>query len=264
MKLQSNDVGDVYARLPRILFPTDGTNVTYLAADMSLYSKTALFNSVETWFSGGSSSIGTFDPDGRHIPPLAVNPLRFSHGSENQDILFSQFAQTAILETPGGGQAFGLEWTPEATAGVWPEYFVETAAGLEAVSTNEIPADILLSETDFPLAEARGPYRSPISWNTPAPASMTNTVTLSDGSNVKYAWYRFVDQPSVQGFSWTAEEKLEIQSRIEQIHATWSTTQNFMQPPTGGVLATLDPSLFVTPPAGLEAGYVPIVIEQSE
>jgi len=35
-----------------------------------------------------------------------------------------------------------------------------------------------------------------------------------------------------------------------------------MAPPTRGELAALDPALFVTPPAGLEVGYVPIVTRQ--
>jgi hypothetical protein len=35
-----------------------------------------------------------------------------------------------------------------------------------------------------------------------------------------------------------------------------------LAPLTGGTLATLDPALLVQPPAGLEAGYVPIIIRQ--
>ena len=35
-----------------------------------------------------------------------------------------------------------------------------------------------------------------------------------------------------------------------------------MAPPRFGKLATLDPALLVTPPAGLEVGYVPIVTRQ--
>jgi hypothetical protein len=36
-----------------------------------------------------------------------------------------------------------------------------------------------------------------------------------------------------------------------------------MTPPTQGKLVALDPALLVTPPNGLEAGYVPIVTRQS-
>jgi hypothetical protein len=72
-----------------------------------------------------------------------------------------------------------------------------------------------------------------------------------------------VDQPAVQEFVWTAAQKQLIQSRVEQIHTNWSTTANFMQPPTGGILATLGTGLIGTPPPGLGAGYVPIVIQEA-
>ena len=36
-----------------------------------------------------------------------------------------------------------------------------------------------------------------------------------------------------------------------------------MAPPTIGKLADIDPALMVTPPRGLEAGYVPIATRQA-
>jgi hypothetical protein len=36
-----------------------------------------------------------------------------------------------------------------------------------------------------------------------------------------------------------------------------------MAPPSRGTLVALDPALLVTPPQGLEVGYVPIVTGQS-
>jgi hypothetical protein len=35
-----------------------------------------------------------------------------------------------------------------------------------------------------------------------------------------------------------------------------------MSPPSSGTLVTLDPALLVTPPEGMEVGYVPIVTAQ--
>jgi hypothetical protein len=35
-----------------------------------------------------------------------------------------------------------------------------------------------------------------------------------------------------------------------------------LAPPASGELAELDPTMIVTPPAGLEIGYVPIVTKQ--
>ena len=88
------------------------------------------------------------------------------------------------------------------------------------------------------------------------------TTKLADGSVVTYSWYRFVDQPSFQQYHWPEEKKAKLQSFIEKLHATWPTTRNYMSPPTSGELVALDPALFVTPPEGLEVGYVPIVTHQ--
>ena len=57
-------------------------------------------------------------------------------------------------------------------------------------------------------------------------------------------------------------EKVRLQSYVERIHAGWPITRDYMAPPSGGTLATLDPVLVVTPPRGLELGYVPIVTRQ--
>jgi hypothetical protein len=263
MKTQTNDTGKVYARIPRLLFPTNGADNTYLAADMTLYSKAALFTPVQNWFEGGAPATGRFNTNGSYVPQIGVNAIGFSGGASNLSVSgFNTFVQAAALTTPGGGKAFGLQWTGSGTPGVFPEYFRMTNNAFSAIPSNQLPADVMLSQLDFAAAGSGGPYTSPASWNTPASSTTTNVVTLSDGSKISFAWYRFVDQPAVQGFLWTAAQKQLIQSRIEQIHTNWSTTANFMPPPTGGILATLDPALIVTPPTGLEAGYVPIVIQQ--
>jgi hypothetical protein len=84
-----------------------------------------------------------------------------------------------------------------------------------------------------------------------------------DGSVVTYSWYRFVDQPSFQQYHWSAEKKAKLQAFVEKIHATWPADREYMAPPTRGKLVSLDPGLLVTPPPGLEMGYVPIVTRQA-
>ena len=55
-----------------------------------------------------------------------------------------------------------------------------------------------------------------------------------------------------------------MQSFVEKIHANWPIDRDYMAPPSSGSLATLDPALLVTPPKGLEVGYVPIVTRQED
>ena len=81
--------------------------------------------------------------------------------------------------------------------------------------------------------------------------TLTNGIV---GNNYSVQYSTNLPQPG----SWQTLTNVALESS-----SNWSTTANFMKPPTGGILATLDPALIVTPPPGLEAGYVPIVIRQS-
>jgi hypothetical protein len=56
-----------------------------------------------------------------------------------------------------------------------------------------------------------------------------------------------------------------MQSIVEGIHKHWTIDKDYMPPPSSGrPLVEIDPALIVTPPAGLEAGYVPIATRQEE
>jgi len=85
---------------------------------------------------------------------------------------------------------------------------------------------------------------------------------LADGSTVTFSWYRFVDQPSFQQYAWSEAKKAKLQAFVEKIHAAWPIDRDYMAPIRRGTLVTLDPALLVTPPKGLEVGYVPIVTRQ--
>jgi hypothetical protein len=87
---------------------------------------------------------------------------------------------------------------------------------------------------------------------------------LSDGSQVTYYWYRFVDQPALQHLKLPANEKARLQAIVGRIQADWPITRDYMAPPSGGTLAALDSALIVNPPKGMEVGYVPIVTRQEQ
>jgi hypothetical protein len=57
-------------------------------------------------------------------------------------------------------------------------------------------------------------------------------------------------------------ERDEIQRRAELLHREWKKEREYLPAPARGQLADIDPALIVTPPAGLEIGYVPIVTRQ--
>ena len=59
------------------------------------------------------------------------------------------------------------------------------------------------------------------------------------------------------------EEREVLQARVVKLHRNWTKNREYLAPPTTGKLAEIDPALIVTPPSGLEAGYVPIVTRQA-
>jgi hypothetical protein len=79
---------------------------------------------------------------------------------------------------------------------------------------------------------------------------------------VTYYWYRFADQPAMLNADLSDEEREAVQRRVEMLHRHWTKDREYLAPPASGELAELDPTMIVTPPAGLEIGYVPIVTKQ--
>jgi hypothetical protein len=260
--------GASYWRSPRILFPVDAKGVTYLTTDRIDYSAAALYTPLKNWFAGGPAISGVFDSAGAFRPklPAAQKDLHIGDKERTIDGL-EKFVSPVVTATPGGGTAWGLKWTGAGTPGVFPEYFREEAGGMMALVADEVPASTNLAAASFrPDPGARGSYVAPTSgsdsWLSPAPAAGPFQATLSDGSVVTYYWFRFIDQPALQGFGWSAQEKARLQARVELLHRNWSGAREFMAPPTAGALATLDAGLLVSPPAGLEYGYVPVVTKQ--
>ena len=81
---------------------------------------------------------------------------------------------------------------------------------------------------------------------------------LGDDSVVTYYWYRFADQPALLNADMTDAQREAMQARVEKLHRHWTKDREYLAPPASGRLAGLDPALVVTPPPGLEIGYVPI------
>jgi hypothetical protein len=86
---------------------------------------------------------------------------------------------------------------------------------------------------------------------------------------LKYAHGKNMTNDQVNAnVAWWGEERIRRQEaeaqRVEKLHRHWPIDRDYLPPPSRGELASLDPALIVTPPPGLEAGYVPIAIRQEE
>ena len=165
-----------------------------------------------------------------------------------------------MADCSGGGQC-SLAAQPIAAADL-PAWATEASGGF--------PSQPFREKTD------NGQYTSPADGSTPTaetscfsspgPASMTlYCARTAAGSWLTWRWYRFIDQPAMQNLGLTSTEKNFIQARVEKLHrmlAVNAPMNRWMKTPPGlkPGLAAIDPSLIVSPPAGLEIGYVPITL----
>ena len=117
-----------------------------------------------------------------------------------------------------------------------------------------------------PEADAPEAYVTPEDadscWKTPGPVAGPFEAFPGDGSRVTYWWYRFADQPALLNADLSDDARERLQARAEMLHRHWTPDRDYLPPPATGELADIDPALLVTPPDGLEFGYVPIVTRQ--
>lgn len=253
--------GTAYSKLPKLQFPVDAEGRAFLVQDVTYYSKEALYQAFKAWRDGGPACSGRFAETGAWKPKLNTRTTRYDQAGKKMTGVERAF-DTRIFE----GNVWGLQWFTNTLAanGLFPQYYKHVGEERVAVAAADVPQETRLHAQEFPLATAGTPYTSPASgaWSRPGPKLGPFTARLADGSLVSYAWYRFVDQPSFQQYRWSAEKKAKLQAFVEQLHALWPLDRDYMAPPTRGKLVALDPTLLVTPPRGLEFGYVPIVTRQ--
>jgi hypothetical protein len=262
-RLDAQDAqGTTYSKLPKLQFPVADEGRAYLVQNVTYYSKAALFDAFNSWREGGPICSGCFAEKGAFRPKLNTHTTRYDQAGKKLVGVERAF-DTRIFE----GNVWGLQWFTNdlAANGLFPQYYKLVGEERVAVAAAKVPTETKLLPQEFEPASAGKPYTSPAkgAWTRPGPKLGPFTAKLVDGSLVTYSWYRFVDQPSFQQYQWSEEKKAKLQALVEKIHANWPMDRDYMAPPTRGKLVSLDPALLVTPPKGLEVGYVPIVTRQS-
>ena len=292
---QSNDSkGNTYARVAPMQFPRDAKGESIVSNRALVFKKSALWPSVESWFKGGGA-VASGEIKVSESFEQAFNKNHGSSWSISQDstpvdkivrVDFSSFAKTAATST----STLAFSWTQNlvsktdiGTGSVvtLPQYYrlSKNSSGnpiWSVVQASEVPTETGLTSLEFKRAVRTNPktFTTPIddaglstainTWKSPGPAKGPFKAVLGDGSTVTYYWYLFKNQPTLLNSDLTDAEREEIQKRVEKLHREWTINKEYLPAPTTGKLADIDPALIVTPPPGLEIGYVPIVTRQAQ
>jgi hypothetical protein len=285
--VQAKDTrGETYARVAPTSFPRGPGGDSAVVHRVTSYSKKALWDAVKAWFEGGPQASGAIDPQGAslHIFPGrggATWKIYTAQDPKEQraPIAWTSFATPAALDP----YTFGYHWNypvvtrSESKGGplvTLPEYYHlvtnnSSKAEWVPVRAEAVPAETGLAQVRFdrPTERPSEPYVTPDDanscWKRPGPVAGPFQAQVGDGTVVTYYWYRFADQPALLNADLTAQEREAMQARVEKLHWTWKKDRDYLSPPTVGKLADIDPALIVTPPPGLEAGYVPIATRQA-
>jgi hypothetical protein len=239
---------------------------------------------VKAWFDGGSPVSGALNPAGAFVQS-------FKNGGGSTWRLYPE-GTPKEKKTSIDWKSFGTPFSPEPTTYgyKWNDAFVTRSATKQGAQVNlpeyfrlnedpkrtqwlpvkpaDVPAETQLQAKTFPRPKERPekPYDTPegaqTTWKTPGPKAGPFKAFLGDGSVVTYYWYRFADQPALLNADLTPAEREAMQAKVEKLHRAWTKDRDYLAPPTVGKLADLDPAQVVTPPKGLEVGYVPIATRQ--
>jgi hypothetical protein len=278
--------GQTYARMAPTQYPAGPDGNSDLLHRLMVYNRKALWDDVEAWFKGGDPADGTIDLKGatmqkfnkgvrsnwsfygNHIPKDKRALLNIT------SYLDANVTDSATLRVRWGGEFVTQSKTKNGSVVTLPQYYklVKTSndsIGMWiAVAPKDVPAETGLKEFSFSRPEERAsrtyvtPEDAKSCWKTPGPVAGPFKTKLGDGSTVTYYWYRFADQPALLNADLSNEDREEMQRRVVKLHQHWTKDREYLPPPLIGKLADIDPALIVTPPAGFEVGYVPIVTQQ--
>lgn len=277
--IATDSKGEQYLRLASTQFPVGPDGTSLIMNNVMVYSRKALWDRVNGWLEGGQPVGKTIDVDGacqvkfngkiwmtwrvyeEGLPGEKATPIDIG-----SFIAVDQSDPASLRFIWKKSKLIGIRKTRYGNLLVLPEYYRLVNGTWVAVAPEDVPPETGLKKVTFAKKETLGPRVTPAEseryGKEPGPVAGPFKVKLGDGSTVTYYWYRFADQPSLLNADLTPEEREEIQRKVEKIHRLWTKNRNYLPPPSAGKLAEIDPALIVTPPKGLEVGYVPIVTRQ--
>ncbi|MDB9741508.1 hypothetical protein OAB00_01495 [Akkermansiaceae bacterium] len=279
--------GDIYYVVTSYTMAADEDGVGRLGS-MPMTIDGKMWYNLNAWFKGGNPVGTSFGEVGKEIYVRKNTSAKLAYKINDKLIDTANFAQRIKDKDPS---ASAFRWKGDLVRRIADEELVEIPRfyrlksgdlKIKAIPKSEVPAASGLAEVKFP-EDSKTEYRKsgfntdPIitplhpdfkhsdaildAWKTPGPVAGPFVAHLSDGSQAVYYWYKFSEQPAIMNSYIDADERDEMQRRVELLHAHWKKDDSYFPNPEQR-LAKLDQGLMVIPPKGLEIGYVPICVHQ--
>jgi hypothetical protein len=276
-----DEKGETYARVAPISFPVGADGTTVVLHRLTSYDRRALYDGVKAWFDGGPAATGAINPAGAYLQNFKNTGGStwsiYKQGTKREAKPGLAWKSFATPHSPDPA-TYGYKWDDNHVARTspglvtLPQYYRLGPGGKNGqwtpVKAAEVPAATGLAQMSFepPVEKPQLPRETQpgeqTTWKVPGPKAGPFKAFLGDGSVVTYYWYRFADQPAILNADLTPAEREAMQVKVEKLHRAWTKDRDYLAPPTVGKLADLDPAQVVTPPKGLEVGYVPIATRQ--
>ena len=272
---------DGYFKIPKMKLPLGEDGSTTLFKDARGYDNADIYDPLEAALASGGtldasklmsggkpidcvngSDPATYRLDGTHANPgdYLINVGELHTSTDGAGNCRWTFTPNATDDAPGAGGGAGAD-------GSLPQYF---SPELQPIPAAKAPAELV--SIKFATKKDMGAYdglTSPPAGGCaaePGPATPElYCVQTTSPSWIAYKWYKFVEQPAFSRAKLTATEASYLQQRVENLHkllgasddaGKWIKEKGL---PTEK-LATVDTAQLVTPPEGLELGYVPVVL----
>jgi len=250
--------GNRFSKIPQLQFTSDEKGRTIFARDYSGYGIDAIYKPFAQ--SLNTKTLLPKNINNSDVKRFNLVRKKNDKGPAHQDRKDLPDLQVLRdLKIFDDGKAYGLAWDKPNSMIQLPTYFKENGEVRNAISKDQAPQD--LQNSSFVRTKNNFVYQTPQWFIGVNPASGNFVTHLNDGSKVTYTWYKFCEQPMLRRFNLTEEEKARLQEVVIKMQKEWAHNP-LMPEPSAGSLVKFDQGLFVTPPAGLEFGYVPIIISQ--
>ena len=270
-----------YLRSLPVYFPVDETGYSLFMHRPCAYNQGALWNETEQWLNAGGPAPSGIINTASTFPQVVTgyDPLWDVKAAAGKigTLDWSKIAKASAPNTLEWGYQFDTTQVPVIASGdgsvvKMPEYYKTGVNANGSSKWSPIEQSSIPQPVAAALAAANLQRRTtrrnltvvdsdPV-WTSPGPQSGPYHALLGDGSVVTYYWYRFADQPAILKADMTLAERNRLQGVVEKMHREWKNDRDYIAPPSTGDLANLDLGQLVTPPLGLEYGYVPVAWSQ--